>query len=335
MADNRPSKMTTDTLIRGDCLEVMAGMEPGSVDLVFGSPPYELQRDYGIGFDLKGEEWVAWMVKIVQAALRITKGMAGFVVDGPTEDFEWSATPAMLMADLKRCGVCLRRPNIFHRNGVPGSGGPDWFRNDYEFIVCATHGGRLPWSDVTACGHPPKYAPGGEMSHRLSNGERVNQWGGAWNRGHWETHGRHKATTSGRISPSHVVCTVGERVKRIKASHRPAEKTADGAEEELQAWKPPAIANPGNVIKCKVGGGHMGHRLAHENEAPFPEELVERFVLSFCPPAGTVLDPFVGSGTTCAVAKRHGRHWIGIDVRESQVQIARQRIKETQAELFV
>ena len=27
--------------------------------------------------------------------------------------------------------------------------------------------GKLPWSDNTACGHPPKWAPGGEMSHRL------------------------------------------------------------------------------------------------------------------------------------------------------------------------
>jgi len=70
----------------------------------------------------------------------------------------------------------------------------------------------------------------------------------------------------------------------------------------------------------------MGHKLAHENEAPFPESLVEPFVLSFCPPDGIVLDPFSGSGTTAAVAMLHGRRYIGIDIRQSQVDLANRRI---------
>ena len=93
----------------------------------------------------------------------------------------------------------------------------------------------------------------------------------------------------------------------------------------------PVKANPGNVIHCKVGGGLMGSRLAHENEAPYPESLAERFVLSFCPPCGIVLDPFCGSGTTAAVAEKHGRRWIGIDVRPSQVDLTQRRIEEARA----
>jgi hypothetical protein len=46
-------------------------------------------------------------------------------------------------------------------------------RADYEWIICATRGGRLLWSDPTACGHPPKYHPGGNPSHRTKSGERV------------------------------------------------------------------------------------------------------------------------------------------------------------------
>lgn len=46
----------------------------------------------------------------------------------------------------------------------------------------------------------------------------------------------------------------------------------------------------------------MGSDLAHDNEAPFPETLTDFFVESFCPPGGTVLDIFCGSGTTLASA---------------------------------
>ncbi len=44
-----------------------------------------------------------------------------------------------------------------------------------------------------------------------------------------------------------------------------------------------------------------------------PEALLARVIRASCPPGGTVLDPFCGSGTTLAVACRAGRHSIGID----------------------
>jgi len=40
-----------------------------------------------------------------------------------------------------------------------------------------------------------------------------------------------------------------------------------------------------------------------------------------------VLDPFVGSGTTVAVALKLGRKGVGIDVRQSQIDLARARIE--------
>ena len=94
----------------------------------------------------------------------------------------------------------------------------------------------------------------------------------------------------------------------------------------------PKLANPGNVIHVTVGGGHLGHPLAHENEAPFPEALVEFFIKSFCPPGGTVLDPFCGSGTTVAVAKKFGRNAIGIDIRPDQVELASKRVADPRYE---
>lgn len=95
---------------------------------------------------------------------------------------------------------------------------------------------------------------------------------------------------------------------------------------KVKAYTPPAKSNPGNVIHCAVGGGKMGSPLAHENEAPFPEKLVEFFVKSFCPPGGRIIDPFGGSGTTGAVAARLGREATLIEMRRSQIEIAQRRI---------
>ncbi len=103
-----------------------------------------------------------------------------------------------------------------------------------------------------------------------------------------------------------------------------------------QGYKPPKLANPGNAlphpfhdfIHCDAGGGRMGSKLAHENEAPYPEALVEPFVKSFCPPGGTVMDPFCGSGTTLAVALKNDRCAIGYDIRQSQVDLAKRRVEE-------
>jgi modification methylase len=45
-------------------------------------------------------------------------------------------------------------------------------------------------------------------------------------------------------------------------------------------------------------------------------------------PGEIVLDPFVGTGTTCAVAKSMGRRYIGIDINPAYIRIAQERIRD-------
>ena len=308
--------MPEQRIIHGDCIREMQEMEPGSVDLVFTSPPYEDARTYGIDFKLKGQDWVDWCMPRFQECVRVCRGLVAWVVEGKTRSFRWSATPVVLMADLHRAGVRLRKPPAFHRVGIPGSGGPDWLRNDYEFIVCASHG-KLPWSDNVAMGHPPKWAPGGAMSHRLTDGTRRNQWGGGANSTGGER-GKDGVLRNAEPKPSHVIKTKQDRSYVPPKNANPGNMIDCGSQEETS-----------DVIRCVVGGGVMGPPLAHENEAPFPESLAEFFIRSFCPPGGTVLDPFCGSGTTLSVARREGRSSIGIDIRQSQVYLSQRRIDAT------
>lgn len=159
----------------GDNLELMRAMPTQSVDLVFTSPPYEAARTYGIGFNLRGQEWVDWAVERFVECLRVCRGLVAWNVEGQTRDFAWSGVPMLMAADLIRRGVTLRKPPIYVRDGIPGSGGPDWWKNRYEFIICGTSkGGRLPWHDNAATGHPPIFGPGGPPSHRKSDGSRAN-----------------------------------------------------------------------------------------------------------------------------------------------------------------
>jgi DNA modification methylase len=57
-----------------------------------------------------------------------------------------------------------------------------------------------------------------------------------------------------------------------------------------------------------------------------PEALLKRVILSSSNQGDVVLDPFFGSGTTGAVAKSLGRHWIGIEASPEYIVLAQQRI---------
>ena len=71
---------------------------------------------------------------------------------------------------------------------------------------------------------------------------------------------------------------------------------------------------------------------AHSTQKP--EALLYRALLSSSNPGDVVLDPFFGSGTTGAVAKRLHRHWIGVEQEEQYIEIAQKRIDGVAPEPF-
>jgi modification methylase len=70
-----------------------------------------------------------------------------------------------------------------------------------------------------------------------------------------------------------------------------------------------------------------GGTKAHPTQKP--ESLLYRVMLACTNPGDVVLDPFFGTGTTGAVARRLGRHWIGIEREKRYVRVARERIDST------
>jgi modification methylase len=71
-----------------------------------------------------------------------------------------------------------------------------------------------------------------------------------------------------------------------------------------------------------------------DHPAPFPYKLPARLMRLYsygavaCFPGEIVLDPFVGTGTTCAVAKTMGRRYVGIDINPAYIKLAQERIRD-------
>jgi site-specific DNA-methyltransferase (adenine-specific) len=68
--------------------------------------------------------------------------------------------------------------------------------------------------------------------------------------------------------------------------------------------------------------------------APFPEELARRLVRMFSFSGDTVLDPFMGTGTTLLASARSGRNSIGVEIEPSYVRMAKERLERELASLF-
>lgn len=281
--------------VRADALEFLRGLDTSSVDLVFCSPPYTDARTYGVDADRDTASWVEWMRPIVREACRVSKCLAFFNVSDRVEDCCYQNGPEWLHADLTRLdGLAAVRPYVWVKMNPHDDDAP----NNGQPGSGGRHFHRNGWEPVYGYADPDKLPP--PWSDPLAFGKPPR----------YETGGRmSNRLKDGRRTPTGRMVTYGNAGQ-------------------------PTVCNPGNVIKAMVGGGHLGHPLAHEGEAPMPVTLAERFVCWFCPPDGVVLDPFMGSGTTGHAAVTHGRRFLGCDLRESQVRLTARRLSGVTAPLF-
>ncbi len=68
---------------------------------------------------------------------------------------------------------------------------------------------------------------------------------------------------------------------------------------------------------------------------PKPTEIMKKLIIDFSEQNQTILDPFMGSGTTGVACKELGRNFIGIEINEGYFKIAERRINQATTELFV
>ena len=101
----------------------------------------------------------------------------------------------------------------------------------------------------------------------------------------------------------------------------------DGTTKEMKYKKGNEERKMDNV--WNINTGYMRStkdKFAYKHPAMFPEELVERHILSWSNKEDIILDPMCGSGTTCKMSKLLNRNYIGIDISQEYVDISNQRI---------
>jgi len=109
-------------------------------------------------------------------------------------------------------------------------------------------------------------------------------------------------------------------------------KKADGVNKKiLKELKTEKTKN--NIWEYAVGlGGSTKDKEAFQHPAVFPEKLASDHISSWSNKGDIVFDPFAGSGTTCKMAKKLGRKYIGCDISEEYVALARARIAKAYQE---
>ena len=125
-----------------------------------------------------------------------------------------------------------------------------------------------------------------------------------------------------RFQNAHETMIWASRDKNAKAYtfNYDAMKAANDDLQMRSDWLFP-ICSGGERLKDEAG------RKAHPTQKP--EALLARVLLSSTKPGDVVLDPFFGTGTTGAVARRLGRRWLGIEREAGYCEIARARIAAT------
>lgn len=87
-------------------------------------------------------------------------------------------------------------------------------------------------------------------------------------------------------------------------------------------------AKPENPIKDVIPFKFTGNAL-HPTQKPV--EALRTLIRSFCPPGGTVLDPFCGSGSTAAAAIAENREFLTVEIMREYYDKAKERLEKVQA----
>jgi DNA modification methylase len=105
-------------------------------------------------------------------------------------------------------------------------------------------------------------------------------------------------------------------------------QVGSGFGKNIANWIDRDMAYPTNVLHLATECGNKNH------SAAFPEALPEWFIKLFSDEGDLILDPFVGSGTTCAVAQRLRRNSVGIEVLAKYCSLANEEIGAVDYQLF-
>ena len=312
------------TLYNGDALEMLRGLPSESVNCVVTSPPYWGLRDYGadgqLGLEATPEEYVAAMVAVFREVRRVlrddgtlwlnigdsyTSGgrdyraadtLGGKISKGREMSSRagtpYGLKPKDLVGIPWRAAFALQADGWYLRSDII------WSKQN-PMPESVTDRPTKAHEYVFLLSKQPRYWFDQEaVREKYQDGPGLN--GGKYSPPGQSPHGNARGPD-------------GRRLTRVL-----------GADGSIQPRDGERWPNGGRNIRSVWEIATQPYADAHF--ATYPEELVRRCILAGCPEGGTVLDPFMGSGTTALVARRLGRNSVGIELNESYCEMAARRL---------
>ena len=248
--------MKPNTIIQGDCIEVLKEISDNSIDLIFADPPYNMQlenvlyRPNNTKVDGVDDEWDK------------------FGSFHEYDDFctAWLKECRRILKDTGTIWVIGSYHNIFRIGNIMLNLGY-WILND------------VTWYKTNPM---PNF-----MGTRFTNATETLLW-----------------------------CSKKKKNKKYTFNHK-IMKRYNGNKQMTSVWQI-GLCIGEERLKSEDG------KKAHSTQKP--EELLKRVILSTTKLGDVVLDPFFGTGTTGAVAKKLKRNYIGIEKEPEYIDIAKNRI---------
>lgn len=322
------------TLYHGDCIDVLRQLPDKSVDCCVTSPPYWGLRDYGvdgqIGLEDTPAAFVARMVEVFREVRRVLVPTGTCWVnlgDSYANDGKWGGStggkhvsalhgaagglgrdrrdtglkpkdlvgiPWRVAFALQDDGWWLRSDIIWSKPNPMPESVTDRPTKAHEYVFLLTKQPRY-YFDQDAVREPYRYdgrnvldREAGQMSHENHRNGKRSRWPG---------------------------------ISQAQAQAR--RSVLDGGHDESE---PMDVTHIGRNIRSVWEIATQPYAEAHF--ATFPQELPSRCIRAGCPENGTVLDPFLGSGTTALVARQLGRRSIGIELNADYCQLAANRLSQ-------
>jgi DNA modification methylase len=293
---------TFNRIKQGDCIAAMNGLPAGTADLVFADPPFNIGYDYDVYDDaVEHQQYIDWSTEWISAVFQVLKADGTF----------WLAIGDDYAAELK---LASQKVGFHCRSWVI------WY---YTFGVNCKH--KFTRSH-THLFHFIKDRENftfrdKDLDNRVPSAREL-------------VYNDKRANSQGRL-PDDTWIT------------RPADAAGELVGDDIASWSPALLTPPSDTDRSytlrpqdldqsfqpsentwyfpRVAGTFKERAGFHGCQ--MPEQLLGRIVRTCSNPGEVVLDPFSGSATTLAVAKKLGRRFIGFDLSKAYVRYGQERLK--------
>jgi DNA modification methylase len=331
-------------ILRGDSFLVLKELDDNSVDLVITSPPYFQQRDYGnigteIGSELTEQQYLDNLIKVFEECVRVTKetGAIVFNIGDKYLDGGLSLLP------YKFAIKAIETTPVFLINQITWSKLNPTPRQDKRKLIQATE----PFfvfaqsknyffdldnylKHLDDLNKNTKTKPSDKLGKQYFDLINTSDLSEA------EKQNARNALTEAILSV-HRGEIESFRMK-IRGIHKEAYGGMEGGRNnQIRNNGFTIIKILGNRLKKDVIESPVEITKNNHHPAVYPLYIIQELIKLLSKEGDLVLDPFCGSGTTCLAAQNLNRNYIGIDINDDYVQLAKTRLVKTdyQYEIFI